>query len=295
MSDRAGSDRAVLQMRKALLRLRSVPGFCRFVDPIRRHFAKTPRNITVTDFDGDLSLDLSLHERMQSQIFWYGYCSRDICTVVKRLLRAGMVCVDAGANIGEITLVAAKCVGREGKVFSFEPMSRIAERLQANITLNGLSQVNVVRRGLADRPGSCPIFGAAGKFRDGSVHNGLGTLYATVNRSVVAEQVSLTTLDEFAQQVALSRLDLLKLDVEGSELAALRGGMVTLERFKPHLIIEVQQETARAAGHDAADILRQLMPLGYGFDIIGRHGRLQPVEVATLRQFQNVLCTPGGA
>ena len=288
-------DDGVLLLRKALLLARGIPGFNRVVNPIRRRYARKSRVVTVQDFDGDLTMRLALDERMQSQIFWYGYCNRDICAVLARILKPGMTVVDAGANIGEISLVAAKAVGPQGSVFSFEPVERIAEHLTEHVRLNALTQVRVVRRALSDRPGTQPIYLAAEKFHDGSVHDGLGTLYAFAQRSVAVQEVTITTLDAFLAEAGATRLDFVKLDVEGAELAALRGAAASLERFRPHLIIEVQQDTARAAGYEAADILHLLGRLGYSFAIVGRMGRLRPVDAATLGKFQNVLCMPQGS
>lgn len=288
-------DDGVLLLRKALLLARGIPGFNRVVNPIRRRYARKSRVVTVDDFDGDLTMRLALDERMQSQIFWYGYCNRDICAVLTRILKPGMTVVDAGANIGEISLVAAKAVGPQGSVFSFEPVERIAEHLTDHVRLNGLTQVRIVRRALSNRPGTQPIYLAAEKFHDGSVHDGLGTLYAFAQRSVVAQEVTITTLDAFLAEAGATRLDFVKLDVEGAELAALQGAAASLERFRPHLIIEVQQDTARAAGYEAADILRLLEPLGYSFAIVGRMGRLRPVDASTLGKFQNVACMPPGS
>jgi len=292
--DDARDDR-VLLLRKAILLARGVPGFNRLVNPIRKRYARTPRSVVVDDFDGNLTLRLSLDERMQSQIFWYGYCNRDIRAVLAHFLRNGMTVIDAGANIGEITLVAAKMVGPQGAVYAFEPVERIADHLDEHVRLNGLRQVRVVRRALADKTGTNTIYLASGKFHDGSVHDGLGTLYANAQRSVAVQEVTLTTLDLFLAEAGEKRLDLVKLDVEGAELAALQGAQASLERFRPHLIIEVQQDTARAAGYEAADILHLLGRLGYSFATIGRMGSLKPVEASTLGAFQNVFCMPPGS
>lgn len=237
-------------------------------------------------------MQLSLSERMQSQIFWYGYCSRDICITLKRLLAPGMVMVDAGANVGEITMVSAKMVGPSGRVYAFEPVGAIADQLQGNLDLNALSNVSVIRLGLSDREGSGSMFRSEGRFRDGSVHRGLATLYATADRAKVEEDVRLTTLDRYVERAGLSRLDLVKLDIEGAELPALIGAEATLRRFEPYLIIEVQEATSRAAGYEADEILGFLEPLGYRFEIIGRKGRLRRVTQGELGEFQNVLCSP---
>lgn len=275
-----------------LLWLRRLPGSVWIADLIRRRWLHSGRVLEVSDFDGDLRMQLSLSERMQSQIFWYGYCSRDICITLKRLLAPGMVVVDAGANVGEIAMISAKVVGPSGRVYAFEPVGAIADQLQRNLDLNALSNISVIRLGLSDREGSGSMFHSETRFRDGSVHGGLATLYATTERARLAEDVRLTTLDSFSERAGLSRLDVVKLDIEGAELPALMGAQASLQRFRPYLIIEVQETTSRAAGYEAAEILRFLEPLGYRFEIIGRKGRLRRVAPGELGEFQNVLCSP---
>lgn len=88
----------------------------------------------------------------------------------------------------------------------------------------------------------------------------------------------------------MDRIDVIKIDIEGSELPCLLGGLRTLERFKPKLIIEVQDSTARMAGYESRDILDFLSPLGYSFFSIGNGGRLLRIGPDGLASFQNVLC-----
>lgn len=284
----------VHRVRDAMRPFRSLRGFILFADYVRRRFTDSGLVVNIDDFDGDLKLRLSLSESMQSQIFWFGYYSREVCALLKRLLKEDMVVVDAGANIGEITLLASKLVGPDGHVYAFEPMTAIANQLEENLRTNGTSNTSVLQVGLSNGTGSLPIYLAEGAFRDGAIHDGLGTLYATPERPRKVEDISLTTLDNFVRDRNLHRLDLIKLDIEGAELPALEGAHDTLLRFKPYLIIEVQDETSASAGYRAADILDFLAPVGYRFDTIGRMGKLHPLEVTGLRDFQNVLCTPLG-
>ena len=122
----------------------------------------------------------------------------------------------------------------------------------------------------------------------------MATLYPSAKRGAKAGVISLQTLDGFCERIDLKRLDLIKMDIEGAELPALRGGIETLRRFMPYIIVEVQQETASQAGYNAADILSLLQPVGYQFDVIGRKGRLHPVDANSLGRFQNILCSPVG-
>lgn len=281
-----------LKMRALLKPLRPLRGFRLLAGTIRRRFTGSGVVVAIDDFDGDLRMRLALSEHMQSQIFWYGYYSRDVCAVVKKLLDKGDIVVDAGANIGEISLVAAKAVGKDGCVYAFEPVTSIADRLAENIEANRLENVRLLRFGLADEERTVPIFAAAGAFHDGSENSGLGTLFATSQRSAKIENIRLTTLDRYWDETKPQRMDLVKIDVEGAELAVLMGARNCLERFKPYLVIEVQTDTAEAAGYRAAAILEFLEPMGYRFHRIARNGRLRELTAQTLGKFQNVLCTP---
>lgn len=279
-------------LRKFTIRARCVPGAVIFLDLIRKYFIRRTEEITVDDFDGDIKITLALDEHMSSQIFWYGYYSRDILFVLDRILKPGMVVVDIGSNIGEITLFAAKHVGRSGRVYAFEAGADIADRLKSNVAQNDFSQVVIVPQGVSDHVGSAPIFGSIGVFSDGSRNTGLATLYASETRSRVINTIPLTTLDVYFQEAAPDRIDVMKIDIEGAELPALRGARRVLKRYCPWLIIEVQAETCATAGYAHRDILSFLTDFGYRFEIIGRKGKMRPVTVDTLGRFQNVLCLP---
>lgn len=260
---------------------------------LRRMYYGAPVTVRVTDFDGDLTMDLRLSEHMQSRMFWVDYYSHGIIALIKRLVTESMVFVDVGANIGEITLVAAKRVGGSGKVIAFEPVDRHADRLQKNILDNQLPNVTVVRAGLSDRFGACPIYESCGQGTVNDEHHGLNSLYPGPDESPV-QTVNITTLDDYLRCNPSDRVDFIKIDVEGAELPCLRGAAASLQQFRPHLIIEVQRKSAEAAGYDPRDILDYLAPLGYEFSIIDRAGRLSCVDRDTLSDYQNVLCSPRG-
>jgi len=282
----------LLFFRKVTIELKKIPGSILLIKLLRQHFFKKSLSIMVDDFDGDLKINLHLNEHMQSQIFWYGQYSRDILLVLREILKPGMVVIDVGANIGEITLVAAKMVGDSGRVYAFEPLPETAGELQKNVQLNNFSQVFIQQKGLSDESAEKDIYRTSTDFYDGSKHGGLATLYPSDSRATKVGKISLVTLDDFCKQMELQQLNLIKIDIEGAELPALRGGLATLHRYMPYLIIEVQDETSEQAGYNASDILALLEPVGYRFDVIGRKGKLHPVDVATLGKFQNILCSP---
>lgn len=294
MLGKSTDDQRLLLFRRFSVTLKRIPGFIFILEPIRKLFSSRKQLVAIPDFDGRLKVKLRLDEHMQSQIFWYGYYSRDIVLLMNRILRPGMVALDVGANIGEITMAAARRVGSNGHVYSFEPMASIYPRLKEHVAMNGMNQVTPIAKGLSDRTGTATLFLAEAAFEDGTRHDGLGTLYPTASRSVAAGDVELTTLDEFCTNSNITRIDLVKIDVEGAELDVLKGGLTSIARFQPFLIVEVQRETTRAAGYESEDIISLLKSMGYTFFVIGRKARLHPLGKMGLANFQNVLCVPAG-
>jgi FkbM family methyltransferase len=280
----------LLKTRKASVALRRLPGTFPLINALRKANYKAGTMI-VDDFDGDLKLELDLGEHMASRSFWFGYYERDVIIALRRFLKPGDVFLDVGANIGEMTLYAAKHVGPSGIVYAFEPIPHLAARLAKNVMLNRFKNVHIVRRGVSDASGEAAIYIQKGPYKDGSVHRGLGTLFPTKDRELNAGTVILDTLDNFASRKRIGRIDGIKLDIEGAEFPALKGASEILRSFKPWLIIEIDKDTCAAAGHQPGEIFRFLERFGYRCDTIGRKGRLKPVDINRLKEVQNIFCT----
>lgn len=259
---------------------------------LRRAFRHADGRYSINDFDGNLLIDLRLSEHMQRRIFWMGYYNKEVVALLDKLVQSGMVVLDVGANIGEISLVCAKRVGPAGSVISFEPIDEIADELQKNVDRNQLQQVTVVRAGLSDKAATqVPIYASCGQRSQGDEHGGLGSLYGENAEDAPVQFIEVTTLDAYLAQSSVTKVDIIKVDIEGAELPFLRGAEHTLRTHRPYLIIEVQDISAAAAGYTASDILDYLSSLSYTFECIGRNGRLAPLTVSGLSEYQNVLCT----
>ena len=154
------------------------------------------------------------------------------CRFLKQTLDASAVFIDVGANQGEFTIAAAGIV-QHGKIIAFEPVKEYRDRLVENIRLNGYSNIQIVTAALGDADGEMPIFDAEGAFPDGTKHDGLTTLFASATRSSRRETVAVKTLDSILPQLAVNRVDLIKLDIEGAEWMALRGAINTLAKYRP--------------------------------------------------------------
>ena len=142
--------------------------------------------------------------------------------------------MDAGAHLGFHTLALACSVGQSGRVFAFEPAPAAGALLDRTLRRNQLPQVERLALALSDREGTSTLRHAAN-----AAMNHLVPANPSSTRPHDTTQVQATTLDRWASQRALQRLDLIKIDVEGSELALLRGGRQTLTRFRATLVCEL--------------------------------------------------------
>jgi len=183
-----------------------------------------------------------------------------------RVLEPGMVFLDGGANEGVYTVFAAARVGPTGRVIAVEPSLRERQRLKANIEINRAANVVVVDAALAERCTSVRLTLAEAE------HSGQNTLGGFIYEGVDAIDVRCVravTIDDLAQTHRLSRLDIVKLDLEGAEFRALIGARNTLRDMRPLLLVEVSDAAlARQAGSCAAlcDLLKRAGYVPLTFD-----------------------------
>ena len=147
--------------------------------------------------------------------------------LIRRHLRPGMTFVDVGANKGDFTLLAARLAGDSGRVISIEPEPENHSILQRSIALNDYTNINVMRIALSDRDGVADL-------QIGST-SGSHTLSAEFMGSRTVE-VPIRTLDGVLSKQQLESVDMIKIDVQGLELAVLRGAAETL-RSNPRIIL----------------------------------------------------------
>src|SRR5579875_2291021 len=162
-----------------------------------------------------------MHVQVKDNIgkaIWFGGFEADVYNFVSKYLTEGMVFLDIGANVGLFTLVAATRVGCRGHVYAFEPSPREAQRLHANIALNGLSNVTVNQVAVTDTTGVANFAVCDDNF---GVFNAVEAVNHPSAQGHVAEmiEVTATSLDAYIEQQQLLSIDLVKIDVEGSELA----------------------------------------------------------------------------
>jgi FkbM family methyltransferase len=194
-----------------------------------------------------------------------------------RLLAPGMRVLDAGANIGIHTLVAAHRVGQTGEVVAVEPQQATSRRLRDNILLNRLSNVRVHQVALGSAAG-------AGRIHHVSQGNdGMATMrLARSETCSSSESVEVTTLDRvIAEAWGGAGPDLIKIDVEGGELGVLEGGTETFRRCPPrYVLVECIERHLQRFGGSSRQLVEWLE--GHGYQVralsLGRWCRVGKLE-----------------
>lgn len=190
-----------------------------------------------------------------------------------RIVQPGDVVVDVGANVGVYTLLAARAVGPSGRVYALEPDPRSFELLQANIGLNGFENVVSLRVAVGAREGKATLA------RDR--HNaGLHSLArANVVHPAETTEVEVVTLDGLARGQGIERVNVVKLDVQGSEADVVAGGTQLFRAKGLVVFMEYWPAGLRNCGADPSKLLRSLAE-AFSLDVIDPPvGDAAPAEV----------------
>ncbi|MBB5956403.1 FkbM family methyltransferase [Saccharothrix tamanrassetensis] len=187
---------------------------------------------------------------------------------LRDVVRPGDVCVDIGAALGLYTVSLSRLVGPHGRVHSVEPL--VFAHPALSYLLRPREGRNVVRHcvALGTREGqdvmSVPVrhgLPVTGRSFLTAGADGLGSNVEFDQHLEVL--VRTDTLDRFCAANGIERLDFVKADVEGAELRVLQGGADTIERFRPKLLLEVEERHVRRFGYRSQDLVEWLAERGY--------------------------------
>lgn len=234
-----------------------------------------------------LSWSLDLKEGIDLAVYLEVYEPETI-KALKRIVKPGDVVVDIGANIGAITLPLGRYVGVSGHVIAFEPTAWAYDKLQKNLSLNPhlLNRVRTEQIILLEEEKEPPAFvysswNLAEKEDELTHPQHKGRMMAT-------DSVQGISLDAYFEKNPQKRIELIKLDVDGYELAVLKGAKKTLLRYKPKIVLEIAphvQEEKR----QLEELLAELKAARYRLEHL-TSGREIPMVKETIEK----ICPQGG-
>jgi len=199
-----------------------------FLDLITRKYPRDQSFVKQVSINGYQLLVLA-NESLGRQILALHRFEKDDTKFLKSVIKNDWVCFDIGANIGYYTLLLAS-LATKGKIYAFEPVPLSYALLKANLALNNFINVIANNIALGDKNGRVSFVlsedsGLAG-FRD-------------TKRKPVKEKIttSVWTLDSYVERLKISRIDFIKMDVEGGEKLVLQGAKNVLVKIKPRIML----------------------------------------------------------
>jgi len=244
----------------------------------RRILGKSSQNIEVTR--SGIRWHLDLKEGIDFSIYILGGFEPSTLRLYNKLVKSGDVVFDIGANIGSHTLPLARLVGDIGHVYAFEPTDFAINKLHNNLNLNTnlIKRVTVCQAMLVSNENILvekELFSSWPLVGDNKLHEKhKGQLMVTTGARAA-------TLDNIVKEYNITRIDFIKLDVDGFEYSVLSGGEKTLKKFKPTILMELAPYLFKNQKNEFIQMIELYKKLGYFFYDANNRKTL-PVEAEKL-------------
>lgn len=241
-----------------------------------------PSNISLFTLKEGLQFRYPLKSTIGRSLFLNGGFEDVELGFVSQTLNEGDIFFDVGANGGLFTVIASQKVGSSGHVYAFEPGERELKLLRENILLNNLCNVTVVSSAVSNCNGKTQFVVS----NDGALNSILENDHPY---QVMKEkrEVSVMTLDSFIAEQKISKIDFIKIDVEGAEKLVLEGAISSLKRLKPVILFEAHAMTSAAFGYLPNDLFILLKSLNFSINCINRDHSLDQIQDASTLEVYN--------
>jgi len=231
---------------------------------------------------------LTHYYHLDRNILIFGCYDSALHETLEARIRPGLVCLDVGANLGEMALHMAHS---GATVYAFEPVPDVFKRLKQHVERNGLSAlVHVHDVALSDQTGVCRISVGTPE----QDNQGLASIVSNSGGRLTDQiEIKTITLDAFVQREQIQRVDLIKVDIQGAEIKFLEGARQTLQKFAPELLMEIASEDLAAIGKNSRDLCLMLESLGYTIYELKNAKPGARIDAASIKpdfRASNVLC-----
>lgn len=229
--------------------------------------------------------------------FWFrlelltGRHEQETIQQIERMLKPGMVFLDVGAHVGYYTRSAAALVGARGRVVAFEPHPKTFDFLSKNIA--GMQNVTALQMAVSESEGTAELHDYLMMSASGSLHYDeslLNLQRAHVTHTDIAPRIArdfpvqtftvkTITIDQCLRERGITQVDVIKMDIEGAEMSALRGMQTTISQ-SPHLrlIMEYNPQALKSSGYLPEEALQTVLAMGFNrVSVIERDGSLTDV------------------
>lgn len=231
----------------------------------------------------DLILELNLKILGHRELFFLGKYEADLTWIIDNFLGDGDIVIEAGTDVGIHTVFMAKKVGPQGSIQGFDPLASAIADTQQQLKLNSLNNVILNQLALGEQEGQATIYSFPDLPRAHSSLKDLGESQS------LAQDCSVTTIDKYVLDKSINQLKLIKLDIEGSEMPALRGAIDSISKMHPLIVVESNYDTSKAFGYHPKDIKDWFENLSYLCFVFRRRKWVRVQQNEEIRHGDNML------
>jgi FkbM family methyltransferase len=170
------------------------------------------------------------------KIFFYGEYEAGTNRVIQKYVKKGDVVIEAGSNIGSETVILSKLVGETGRVYGFEPNPYTFDRLKINVLINEQTNVYLSDVALGEKNDTIQF----NIYPKGFCNPGMSSKYMATNITKKID-VKQQTLDSYATEHSIPKIDFLKMDIQGAEIDLLNGAQKVIAQHKPIIFTEADR------------------------------------------------------
>ncbi len=208
---------------------------------------------------------------------------------LKKILKKGMNVINIGANIGYFTLLAAREVGPEGRVFAFEPFPHTVELLKKNVLVNGFENVEIESKAVSNKTDFATLLTGGS-----SLHNFISKKKFPQLTEI---KVPTITVDEFLKNKNIN-IDLIFIDAEGQEPLIFEGMKNTFQNKNLEIVFEYNPFTLNFSDTNPDDLLDPILEMGFHMYRIDENtsslkstSKSELIKQVTPTQFANIYLT----
>jgi FkbM family methyltransferase len=209
-----------------------------------------------------VTMRLDPHDLVSTVILATGGWEPETWRALKPHLPVGGTFIDVGAQIGWYSLRAARVVGPTGRVIAVEPNRETLTNLRDNIRASVDDKVIVVAPVACSDSEGTMVFYPGPRSNTGA--SSLSLKNAEEDGPVsTSYPVHTRRLDDIVKEAGITRVDAVKIDVQGAELLVLKGAVGTLERYRPVICLELYEPDLESMGTSAQQVIAFMMSHGY--------------------------------
>jgi FkbM family methyltransferase len=208
---------------------------------------------------GEFTLWLDPASNLGYQLLSEGEVEEQTKASIETILHEGDIFVDVGANEGWFSLRAARCVGPGGCVYCIEPQERLWPIIIRNFLLNTMTQYRILPYAIGEKLEDVALNLSL------SVNSGSTSIVPSFRRHFrKQQQIHCTTLDHLADLYRMKEITLVKMDIEGYELYALKGmqNLLRAGRIR-HMLIEFHPLQLERLGQSIDGVVRYIEEFQY--------------------------------